>query len=301
MNRHLYILPAFLMLLFTGFISESVSGAVCSVAATYAAAGREPVAQEGVDDDGEGAELSEEELTALEDQMEGYMIELGRIATNIDGANKAKIDNLSAMLLGLGTRYDAFMQMEQENMVSNELLMQLMAQYKVDFQAVSDSLAEQKKRINARSDMHMCEKLFAKYVVQYDTLLKRATEYSLIKQTASQLDKVKATEAMLFKDVEKHYQAAQAAVDVCPDLRKRITALENQYADIREKSAKIQAAEFKPFMARIQDYLKNCAYFAIIMMFLVMLQSKLSALKAARKQAQKMKDMLHNNEDYPTI
>ena len=298
MNKRLRILPILLLLLIAGCIVHNAAWAVSAPMANGVQSAQQP----GPDDDAaEGSELTEEELMALEDQMEEYMIELGRIATNIDGANRSKVNNLSAMLLGLSMRFDAFMQLEQENMVGNELLMQLMAQYKVDFKAVTDSLEMQKKRVDARSDMVLCEKMFARYVARYDTLLKRATEYSLVKQTESQLEKVKAVEQMLFKDVEKHYQMAQEALAANPGLRGRMSGLEGQYADIQEKSTKIQAAEFKPFMARIQDYLKNCAYFAIILMFFVMLQSKMSAIKAAKQQAKKLKDMISSNDDYPTI
>lgn len=256
--------------------------------------------QEGAEEE-EGGELTEEEIAELEDQMENYMIELGRIANSIYGANASSLNNLSAMLLGLSTRYDAFMQIEQQSMASSEVLMQLMAQYKVDFQAVSDSLDAQKARVKARSDFKRCERLMVQYSIRYDSLLSQATKLSLIPQTKEQLAKVKAAEQVLSQTVEQQYALAKNAVELNPDLRKRMPVLEQKYIEIKDKSTQIQAAEYKSFMARMKDYLENCAYFAIIMMFFVMLQSKLSAVKAAKAQAKKVKDMLHNNNDYPTI
>lgn len=247
------------------------------------------------------AGLSEEAINALTEQMEAYMVELGHIASSIDGANKMRVNNLSATLLALTTRYDAFLQREQGNMAGSDELMLMMAQYKVDLQAVTDSLSAQKKRVEARADMDRCEQLFQQYILRYDTLLTRATEYSLVKQTAPLLDKVKATEQMLHQDVEKYYQTAQAAAALNADLAQRMAALEHQYTDILDKSAKIQGAVYKPFIVRIQDYLKSFAYFAIIVMFFVMLQSKIAAIKSASKQAKKMKQMFDNENDYPTI
>lgn len=299
MSKRLYTLPLLIACAITVWAVGAMSGMPNAGQAMYAVtqAPADPPAEE----EEETSELSEEEIAALEDQMENYMMELGRIANGIYGANTSSLNNLSAMLLGLSTRYDAFMQVQQQAMASNEVLMQLMAQYKVDYQAVSDSLDAQKMRVKARTDFMKCERLLARYTVRYDSLKSQATRFSLIPQTKEQLSKVKATEQVLWQTIEQQYALAKTAVDLNPDLRKRMLPLEQRYIALKEISTQIQAAEYKSFMEKFQDYLKNFAYFAIIMMFFVMLQSKLSAVKAAKASAKKMKDMLDSKNDYPSI
>ena len=67
-------------------------------------------------------------------------------------------------------------------------------------------------------------------------------------------------------------------------------------------SEKIQALEYKPLLERIKDYLYSLAAVAMILLFLNMVQAKIKALKQARENAKKLREMMNNEEsDYPTI
>ena len=69
-------------------------------------------------------------------------------------------------------------------------------------------------------------------------------------------------------------------------------------------SKKIQETAYKPFIQRIKDYLIGFACVAILLLFVNMITTKLKALKVAREQAKKYKEMMQQNGNpggYPTI
>ena len=82
----------------------------------------------------------------------------------------------------------------------------------------------------------------------------------------------------------------------------RFQPIEEKYIELKNISEKIQALEYKPWLQRIKDYLYSLAAVAMILLFLNMLQAKLKALKQARENAKKLREMMDkDNNDYPTI
>lgn len=78
--------------------------------------------------------------------------------------------------------------------------------------------------------------------------------------------------------------------------------MEEEYIELKGLSEKIQAAEYKPFLDRIKDYLYSFAAVAILLMFINMIQSKVQAYKQMRKSAEEYKKMLQRNDnEYPSI
>ena len=67
--------------------------------------------------------------------------------------------------------------------------------------------------------------------------------------------------------------------------------------EIKEFSEKIKAAEYKPFLQRIKDYLYSFAAVAMLLMFANMVQSKIQAIKQMRKSAKEYKELLKKNEE----
>ena len=86
------------------------------------------------------------------------------------------------------------------------------------------------------------------------------------------------------------------------NLLPRFQPIEEKYIELKNISDKIQALEYKPWLQRIKDYLYSLAAVAMILLFLNMLQAKLKALKQARENAKKLREMMDkDNNDYPTI
>ena len=129
-----------------------------------------------------------------------------------------------------------------------------------------------------------------------------AVEYSLLKQTATLLEKLKAKEELSYNDVTARYEDAKTISEEFPALKKRMEKVEEQYIEIKGFSEKIKAAEYKPFLQRIKDYLYSFAAVAMLLMFANMVQAKIQAFKQMRKSAKEYQELLKKNEeDIPSI
>ena len=131
----------------------------------------------------------------------------------------------------------------------------------------------------------------------YNELYNEAVEYSLLKQTASLLEKLKTKEGLTFSDITSRYEEAKTITEEYPALKKRMEELENDYIEIKTISEKIQAAEYKPFLTRIKDYLYSLAAVAMLLMFANMVQAKIQAFKQMRKSAKEYQELLKKNEE----
>lgn len=119
---------------------------------------------------------------------------------------------------------------------------------------------------------------------------------------AAELEKVKGKEQLLFSEIQSHYDIAKNLSEEFKDLLPRFQSIEEKYIELKNISDKIQALEYKPWLQRIKDYLYSLAAVAMILLFLNMLQAKLKALKQARENAKKLREMMDkDNNDYPTI
>ena len=136
----------------------------------------------------------------------------------------------------------------------------------------------------------------------YQKLYDEAVQFSLLKQTASQLEKLKAKEELTFGDVSAKYEESRTISEEFPALKKRMENIEEQYIQIKGFSEKIKAAEYKPFLTRIKDYLYSLAAVAMLLMFANMVQAKIQAFKQMRKSAKEYQELLKKNEeDIPSI
>ena len=241
-------------------------------------------------------------LVEISGVMEGYISELNSIASAIPKSKNAKIAMLNQKLTSVNVRWDAYSKLTEAEISQSEVLLELVSQFKSMSQAVADSLAKQKERADAMVNFEKFEKALPSFIKKYDKLYKQATEFSLIPQTAQQLARVKTEEQLLTQDLDAQFAEAKNAAQLVPQLKGQMHKVNEKYMSLKEKSEAIQAAEYKPLIERVKDYILTFAGVAIILMFITMVQSKIKEMKAAREAAKQYKEMMmKNNNEIPTI
>ena len=212
-----------------------------------------------------------------------------------------RLKTLTIAVNSFTSRWDAYSQAQQVYIADNDSLLSKLAEVQQMKQMVTDTLASRQQQYDQLSAFAKAEVFIWSQDKIYQKLYKQAVEYSLSGKLAAKLEKVKAAEQAEFADVTKHYEQAKAAADAFPGLKIRMKGIDEKYFQLQTVSTKIQEMAYKPFIQRIKDYLMGLAAVAIVLMFLNMVRSKLKALKVAREQAQKMKDMMNGQHNYPTI
>ena len=212
-----------------------------------------------------------------------------------------RLKTLTIAVNSFTSRWDAYSQAQQVYIADNDSLLSKLAEVQQMKQMVTDTLASRQLQYDQLSAFAKAEVFIWSQDKIYQKLYKQAVQYSLSGKLAAKLEKVKAAEQAEFADVTKYYEQAKAAADAFPGLKIRMKGIDEKYFQLQTVSTKIQEMAYKPFIQRIKDYLMGLAAVAIVLMFLNMVRSKLKALKAAREQAQKMKDMMNGQHNYPTI
>lgn len=212
-----------------------------------------------------------------------------------------RLKTLTIAVNSFTSRWDAYSQAQQVYIADNDSLLSKLAEVQQMKQMVTDTLASRQLQYDQLSAFAKAEVFIWSQDKIYQKLYKQAVQYSLSGKLAAKLEKVKAAEQAEFADVTKHYEQAKAAADAFPGLKIRMKGIDEKYFQLQTVSTKIQEMAYKPFIQRIKDYLMGLAAVAIVLMFLNMVRSKLKALKVAREQAQKMKDMINGQHNYPTI
>ena len=212
-----------------------------------------------------------------------------------------RLKTLTIAVNSFTSRWDAYSQAQQVYIAENDSLLSKLAEVQQMKQMVTDTLASRQLQYDQLSAFAKAEVFIWSQDKIYQKLYKQAVQYSLSGKLAAKLEKVKAAEQAEFADVTKYYEQAKAAADAFPGLKIRMKGIDEKYFQLQTVSTKIQEMAYKPFIQRIKDYLMGLAAVAIVLMFLNMVRSKLKALKAAREQAQKMKDMMNGQHNYPTI
>ena len=212
-----------------------------------------------------------------------------------------RLKTLTIAVNSFTSRWDAYSQAQQVYIADNDSLLSKLAEVQQMKQMVTDTLASRQLQYDQLSAFAKAEVFIWSQDKIYQKLYKQAVQYSLSGKLAAKLEKVKAAEQAEFADVTKHYEQAKAAADAFPGLKIRMKGIDEKYFQLQTVSTKIQEMAYKPFIQRIKDYLMGLAAVAIVLMFLNMVRSKLKALKVAREQAQKMKDMMNGQHNFPTI
>lgn len=218
---------------------------------------------------------------------------------------KDKVTLLDERYNSINLRWSTFTQAMQMDIADDEELMAIMSNVEQLKKSIADSIASKKDMCGALQDFADAEVLLSGQDTIYRNMYEEAFKLSLVKKLAPKLEKLKARELTLFAQIQESYQKAQKACEMIPLLKRRIGVLDDSFANIQVISKKIQATEYKPFIQRIKDYLIGLACVAVLLLFINMVASKLKAIKVAREQAQKYKEMMMRNgtgaDSYPTI
>lgn len=246
--------------------------------------------------------VDEIHLLEIESRMLNFYQELKKISAQIGQYTSDELTEVDKKVTTIDTKWNAYYQAQQIIIAEDDSLLQIVANYQLTKQSLLDSIALQKRIFKSQKEFAEAETFFQTQDNTYSQLYETAFKYSLAKALATELEKVKGKEQLLFAEVQNHYDIAKSLSEEFNNLLPRFQPIEKKYIELKNISEKIQAMEYKPWLQRIKDYLYSLAAIAMILLFLNMLQAKLKALKQARENAKKLREMMDkDNNDYPTI
>ena len=212
-----------------------------------------------------------------------------------------RLKSLNSSLNSFNIRWNTYSQAQQVYVAESDSLLELVAKIQQIQQAVTDTLASKQQKYEQLANFTNAEQVIFSKDSVYRRLYKEATGYSLVSKLAAQLEKVKASEQLVFNEIQTSYTQAKEAAGVFPGLDSRMNAIEKKYVELKSVSEKIQALAYKPFIQRVKDYLIGLAAVAIMIMFLNLFYAKAKSIKQAYDQAKKLKDQMMGQQNYPTI
>lgn len=200
-------------------------------------------------------------------------------------------------------RWNMFYQTEQASIAADEELTSMVDDLNVIKSAVEDSITSRQNIVQAINDFNAAEKFLTEQDTVYKTLGRKGLELSMTSKTAPQLENLKVKEQILFADIQTHYDKAREGAKLFKVSQQDLDNLDNRYASLKNKSAKIQEMAYVPFIQRIKDYLLGVAAVAIIIMFVNMMVSKIKAAKKMKENMKKYQETLqqNRNNDIPSI
>ena len=212
-----------------------------------------------------------------------------------------RIKSLNIALNSFVVRWNTYSQAQQVYVAENDSLLNLVATIQQKQQTVADTLAAKKQQYDYLETFTKAEGFIYSCDSTYRRLYEKAVPLSFVPTLAPQLEKVKASEQLVFADLQKSYNQAKEAAEAFPGLDLRMQGLELKYIELKSVSGKIQELAYKPFIQRVKDYLLGLAAVAILLMFVNLMWAKIKMAKQAYQQAKKMKDMMKGQNNYPTI
>ena len=244
-------------------------------------------------------ELKVDPLEALEvrGRLSLFIEEIETLLANVSSAKQKQLKKAEKSLKGIENKWNVYSGAHQDIIAAEEGLMEVVVNYEEKRQLLSDSIQSQLHKLDSYDKFTQDENYIENQIEPYKKLYDEAVEYSLLKQTATLLEKLKAKEELSYNDVTARYEDAKTISEEFPALKKRMEKVEEQYIEIKGFSEKIKAAEYKPFLQRIKDYLYSFAAVAMLLMFANMVQSKIQAIKQMRKSAKEYKELLKKNEE----
>lgn len=238
----------------------------------------------------------------IEEKLQEFITALNDISSANVGSLE-EIEGVKKKLAQQQLRWNAYYQAKQALIADNEQLLNMVTEYQQRQQELSDSLDAYKADTQKVIDFNNAAAFIKAQQKEYEKMESEATKLALIEKTAPLLEKLKNKEQVMTAAIDEKYQAANAIAQQDSALAKSMEELTNVYLNIKAHSEKIQAAEYKPFIERIKDYLIGFAAVAIILMFLNVVQSKIGAVRKIKAQQKKLKEMFPQTQDptTPTI
>lgn len=243
--------------------------------------------------------ISKIEIT---ETMDEYIRKMKIFTYNVSNATANQFQSFDRMARIMDSQWMTFFQSKVDVISEDDALMELATEYERLRDAALDSLNLFSDRIKKTSQFIKAEQLLIPEKRKYELLWEKARKLALVKQTASQLERLKADEELEFAAVQKAYGQAREAAEINPLLRPRLKALQDVYIDIKLVSDEIKAMEYQPLLKRIKDYLIGLAAVAIILMFIMFIGTFINTIKKAKEAEKKMKDALDaQKKEIPTI
>ena len=246
--------------------------------------------------------VDEMQRLEIESRMLSFYDQMHALSTDISHSAPDKLTEANQQVTTIDTKWNAYYQARQSVIADDDSLLQIVANYQLVKQTVLDSIAAKQHYFAALKSFAEAEAFCLAQDSIYQALNKKAVEYSLVKSAAPQLEQLKGEEQSLFAEVQQQYETAKNLSQGFPVFQPRFQQIEEKYIELKNRSEKIQALEYKPWIERVKDYLYSLAAVAMILMFINMVQAKIKTLKQARENAKKLREALHKEEDdYPTI
>ena len=266
-----------------------------------------------------GAYVDEATRLMIETRLNQFLEELSRINEGctaklpvsndiqfVDGYIRMvdyRLRNLEQNLSALDVRWNVYYPTMQFEISQDDGLMGRVERFELMKQEATDSPEVRKQMLQSLRDFSEAISYMESLDTTYNTIGKRAFELSLSSQTATQLEKQKKKEELLFATVQEKFEKAKEAqrLHMVPD--ENMEELEDLYTGLKHKSETIQEITYKPLIQRIKDYLLGLAAVAVLLLFANMLQAKIKAARDLRKNMKKYQDAMKQNgeDEYPTL
>lgn len=242
------------------------------------------------------------DMLELEGKLLLFVDKINAIAADVPYANLKQLEKADKEMAAIDNKWNVFTQAYQLDIASDEKLLDLTTKYQEDKQQLTDTIQSLRQRLESFEAFLTAEKYIKGQQEPYHKWLEEARQYSQLEKLAPMLEKLKVKEQLAVAELDKNYETARAAAQTYAQLQDRMKKVEENYIELKSISETIQAAEYKPLIERIKDYLLSFAAVAIILMFINMVHAKIQSYKQLRKSAEEYKKaMMGNDEDIPSI
>lgn len=241
------------------------------------------------DDDYPYAESME---TGAEEQVQYYVQKIERVLPIISKARIGDLDILRRNIQTTTIEWQLYQQTIMPLIAQSENLTTLSAQVQVLLAQAQDSLASATQRAEKVKAHRDAQSYIHAQLSAYLDMQKRADLLSLSPKTAQQLADLKGREQLLMSDIDKQYNIAKEGLQADASLAASMDAIEGDYVRIKQMSAHIQQQEYVSPIDRIKALLPYAAYSAILFMAFSMVQSRIKAAKAVKKQMEQLSGKL---------
>lgn len=246
--------------------------------------------------------LSTTQLMDLYGHLSNFCDQETEVLSGIAGSNQAKLKQLEGKHKSVSKRFDIWSAKNAEALAESDVLMQLMEQFSQLSQTCADSIVSEGAKVQMRADFKEGMSYLDSKKPLYDEMLEQANVLSALSQTAEQLKQLQAKEKMEFAQIQAKFDLAHAAAQTLTGYGALCAQIEEKFQNLQAKSTTIQEAKYVPFVTRIKDYLIGLACVAMILNFLNMVKTKITAAKQLKEGQAKMKEMLDKaNDPLPQI
>lgn len=242
------------------------------------------------------------DMLELEGKLLLFVDKINAIAADVPYANLKQLEKADKEMAAIDNKWNVFTQAYQLDIASDEKLLDLTTKYQEDKQQLTDTIQSLRQRLESFEAFLTAERYIKGQQEPYHKWLEEARQYSQLEQLAPMLEKLKVKEQLAVAELDRNYETAKSAAQTYAQLQERMKKVEENYIELKSISETIQAAEYKPLIERIKDYLLSFAAVAIILMFINMVHAKIQSYKQLRKSAEEYKKaMMGNDEDIPSI